>query len=130
MVRPAEVPHDPAVIARLQRQASRNSGAYRLRLAILAVVGDIVLTIALALPWAAPIVFGVLLINLKLFYWLGAAAIVFLTWLQRPMFRFQGRELKADEASQLYRDVAVLRQKLDVRARMRVYLDESFNASA
>lgn len=125
-----KVAHDPEVIARLQTEASRSPGAYRLRLVAMALAGDFALTFAQVLPWAAPIVIGVLLVNLEKFYWLGAAAIVFLVWLFRPTFRFDGRELPAEECPQLGEEVERLRQKLQVPDRMHLYLDDSFNASA
>lgn len=121
---------DPEVIARLQSAASRSPGAYRFRLAAFAIAGDLALTTTQVLPWAAPIVIGVILINLKLFYWLGGASIILLAWLLRPTFRFQGREVAVGEAPRLYEDIERLKQKLSVPARMRVYLDKSFNASA
>jgi Zn-dependent protease with chaperone function len=125
-----KVAHDPEIIARLQIEASRSPSAYRFRLVAIAIAGDFALTFTQVLPWAAPIVIGVLLVNLKLFYWLGGAAIVFLVWLLRPAFRFEGRELTADECPQLREEVERLRQKLRVPDRMRLYLDDSFNASA
>ncbi|MGH8740101.1 MAG: M48 family metallopeptidase, partial [Burkholderiales bacterium] len=117
-------------IARLEEEASRNPAAYRRKLAVIAIAGDFALTVTQVLPLAAPIVVGVLLIDLKLFYWLGAASVAFLAWVLRPGFRFQGRELKAEEAPRLHADIGRLKQKLHVPGHMRVYLDESFNASA
>ena len=61
---------------------------------------------------------------------MSAAAIVLFVWLFRPSFRFSGRELRAEEAPSLYRELAALKEKLRVTGRMQVYLDESFNASA
>src|SRR5262245_9545564 len=130
MVGTAKNSQDPAIIDRLQREALGNPRAYRLRLALLAIAGDIALTVAQVLPLAAPIIFGVLLVNRWPFYWLGAATLVFLAWLLRPTFRFEGREVKADEAPRLHKDIAALRKTLDVDRRLRVYLDDSFNASA
>ena len=92
-----KVGHDPGIIARLQLEASRSPVAYRLRLVAIALAGDLALMFTQVLPWAAPIVIGVLLVNQKLFYWLGGAAIVFLVWLFRPKFHFEGRELRAEE---------------------------------
>lgn len=125
-----KVAHDPKVIARLQAEASRRPGAYRLRLAAIAIAGDGALTITQVLPWAVPIVFGAFFVNMELYYWLGGAAIVLLAWILRPTFRVQGRELAIDEAPRLYEDIAALKQKLRVLGRMHVHLDESFNASA
>lgn len=125
-----KVAHDPDVIAHLQSEASRSPTAYRFRLATIAIAGDLALTATQVLPWAAPILIGVVLINLKLFYWLGGAAVIFLVWLFRPSFRFQGRPLAIEEAPRLYAEMERLRQALQVPSRMLVYLDNSFNASA
>lgn len=122
--------HDPKLIERLEAEASRNPGAYRFRLAAIAIAGDFALTSAQVLPWAAPIVIGVLIINTTLFYALGGAAIIFLAWLFRPTFRFEGRPLTVEEAPELYKEMERLKQSLRVPTRMLVYLDDSFNASA
>ena len=121
---------DPEIIARLESEASRNPRGYRLRLALIAVGGDFALTVTQLAPWAAPIVIGALWVNVKTFYFLGAAAVVFLAWMLRPAWRFEGRELKPDEAPQLHAELDRLKQKLQVPGRMRVFLDDSFNASA
>jgi len=126
----AKTAHDPDLIARLQAEAARSPRMYRFRLAAIAIAGDLALTTTKVLPWAAPIVFGALLFNLKLFYWLGGAAIVFLAWLFRPTFRFEGRQLSTEEAPRLYEEMQRLKRSLNVPSRMHVYLDESFNASA
>ena len=125
-----KIAHDPAVIARLQAEALRSPGAYRFRLTAIAIAGDFTLTATHVLPWAAPIVIGAVLVNLEPFYWLAGAAIALLVWLFRPTFRFQGRELTVEEAPRLYEEMERLRQTLRVPARMVVYLDNSFNASA
>ncbi len=130
MAAATKVAQDPEIIARLQSEAARNPGAYRLRLALIAIAGDLALMVTRVLPWAAPIIIGVLLINLKLYYWLGGAAILFLIWMLRPGFRFSGRELTAEEAPELFREIAGLKRKLRVPGRMRIYLDGSLNASA
>src|SRR6185436_19190467 len=121
---------DPELIARLQGAAARSPALYRARLMLLAVAGDVTLTAALVLPWFAVIFFGVVLANRVLFYWMGAAALVFLVWLLRPGFRLEGRALRRDEAPELFREIDALRSKLDVRGRMEVLLDDSFNAGA
>jgi Zn-dependent protease with chaperone function len=121
---------DPQVIARLQAEATARPRAYRLRLVVIAIAGDLALTTTQVLPWAAPTVIGAFLINLKLFYWLGAAAIVFFAWVFRPTFRFQGRTLTIEEAPRLYEEMHRLRKLLRVPTRMDVYVDNSLNASA
>jgi Zn-dependent protease with chaperone function len=121
---------DPEVIAHLQAEAARSPRLFRLRLALLAILGDLALTLTLVLPWAAPIVLGTLVFNLELFYWLGGAAILVLAWALRPSFRFEGRELSIEEASRLREEIGALKRKLSVPGPIRVCVDESFNASA
>src|SRR5437660_287742 len=89
---------DSALIARLQKQASQNPGAYRLRLTALAIAGDVALTTVQIVPWCAPILLGMLFVNRSAFYLMGGAAIVFLAWVVRPRFRMSGRELSLEEA--------------------------------
>jgi Zn-dependent protease with chaperone function len=125
-----KVAHDPEIIARLQNVASRSPVAYRFRLVAIAIAGDFALTFAQVLPWAVPIVIGVFWANVEVFYWLGGAAIVFLAWMFRPTFRFEGRELAAEECQELREEVERLRRQLRVPDRMHLYLDDSFNASA
>ena len=124
----------------LQRKAAQNPRAYRRRLAVLAVAGDIALTaIQVILPLAALVLFGVLnaLVLLGglptipvLFYWVGAAALIFLVWLVRPTVRWDGRELTAQQAPDLHEAIIELRRRLQVPGRMHVFLDDSFNAGA
>jgi len=102
----------------------------RLSLTLLAVAGDIALTIVIVLPWFAVIFFGVVVANRVFFYWIGAAALVFLVWLLRPSFKFDGRKLPRNEAPALHAELDALRQSLQVPGRMDVFLDDSFNAGA
>jgi Zn-dependent protease with chaperone function len=125
-----DTPPDASLIARLEKAASENSGRYRLRLAILAIVGDVLLTFLLVLPLALPIALGALWLNHPIYYGVAAVAILFIAWLMRPTLRIKGRLLSADEAPELYRQLTQLRQKLQVSGRMQVMLDDSFGASA
>lgn len=121
---------DPSHAARLQQEAERNPRAYRIKLALLALFGDIALTLAQVLPFALPILIGVLWINQPVFYAMGAAAILFFAWLMRPQVHLTGRPVSPDEAPALFAALDALRSKLDVRGRMEVQVDEEFNASA
>lgn len=94
---------------------------------MIAVAAEFALTATLVFPLAAPIIVGVVLYPQLV--WAGIAGIAFLAWLQRPSYRFQGREL-TEQAPQLRRDIDALLKRLRVPGRMRVYLDESFNAAA
>ena len=103
---------------------------YRIPLALVALSGDLALTATQVAPIALPIVIGVLFINVELYYWAGAAAIVLFAWLVRPRFHFEGREIAFADAPRLYEQLAELRGRLRVPGRMRIYVDGSFNASA
>jgi len=96
-------------------------------LAAIAVAGDLALTATLVFPVAATILIGVVLYP-PLFWW-GMAGIAFFVWLARPSARFEGREL-AEPAPQLQHEIDTLKTRLRVPGRMRVYLDDSFNAGA
>jgi len=121
---------DPALIARLQSEAARHPAIYRWRLVALAIAGDVALTTVQVLFAALPILIGMLFMNNRYIYWLGAGAIVLLIWLVRPTYRLDGRELKSEEAPQLFSEISALREKLRVPGRMQVLIDDSFNASA
>lgn len=125
-----KIGQNPETLARLQSEASRNPGAFRLRLIGMAVAGDVALSITQLFPVATPIVIGIIFFDLKALYWLGGASIILLAWILRPTFRFQGRELAIDEAPHLLEDIHSLKEQLSVSRHMRVYLDESCNASA
>ena len=60
MAAATKVAQDPELIARLQSEASRRPSAYRLRLAIIAVGGDLALMVTQLLPVAAPLIIGAL----------------------------------------------------------------------
>lgn len=123
-------PEHQAQIARLEAEAARHPVAYRWRLGAVAIAGDILLTGAQIAPWALPIAGGVLVVNHPFFYWLGAAALVLFVYLVRPGLRLRGRELTQREAPKLFAEMDALRDKLQVRGRMDVMLDDSFNAGA
>ena len=111
----------------LSTKTAPDRSVHRLWLATIAVAGDVALTATLVFPVAATILIGVALF--PQLFWAGVAGIIFFAWLWRPGYRFQGREL-TEQAPQLYRDLDALKTKLRVPGRMRVYLDESFNAAA
>ena len=97
---------------------------------MLAIAGDLALTLALGAPWFAIIFFGVVIANRVFFYWVGAAAFAFFIWVMRPTFRVSGRELTRKEAPALFSELDTLHRKLRVPGRMEVLLDAEFNASA
>src|SRR6266540_1268775 len=119
-----------ALIARLQSEAVRHPTMYRWRLVALAIAGDVALTTVQVMFVVLPILIGMVFMNNRYIYWLGAGAIVLLVWLVRPTYRLPGRELKPEEAPQLFAEIDALRKKLRVPGRMQVLIDDSFNASA
>jgi len=121
---------NPALIARLQSEAARHPTIYRWRLVALAVAGDVALTTVQVMFVALPILIGMMFMNNRYIYWLGAGAIVLLIWLVRTTYRLRGRELKPEEAPQLFSEIEALRKKLRVAGRMQVLIDDAFNASA
>jgi Zn-dependent protease with chaperone function len=120
----------PQLIERLQREAARRPALYRMRLAALAVAGDLALMAMQIVPIVAMVVVGALLYWKPWFLWLGGAVILFFIWLLRPTFEFGGHELKREDAPELFAAMDVLRERLEVPARMQVFIDESFNAGA
>ena len=130
MTAATKVAQDPRLIARLQTEASRSPGFYRFRLALIAIAGDCALMATQIIPIAAPIAIGALWVNVTWLYWVSGAGILLFIWIARPSFRFDGRELTPTEAPRLHEEIASLKLKLRVPGRMKVYLDESFNASA
>src|SRR5436853_4606897 len=129
-MRGIDVTPDPSLASRLRRDAERNPASYRARLVTLALLGDVTLTIAQILPIAAPIAVGVVWSNHPAYYVIGAIAIVFLAWVLRPQWRLTGRAVTPEEAPQLFAALDQLREKLEVPARMEVFVDEEFNAAA
>jgi Zn-dependent protease with chaperone function len=123
-------PRHRAQIERLAAQAARHPTAYRFRLAALAIGGDILLTTAHIAPWVLPIGLGVVFLNQPVFYALGGAVLVFFIYLSRPTLRLRGRVLTREQAPLLFDEIDAIRDKLQVRKRMEVMLDDSFNAGA
>jgi Zn-dependent protease with chaperone function len=121
---------DASALQRLQQEAAENPTRYRRRLAVRAVLGDVGLSFVQVLPWAAPIFIGAVIYNHPLFYALAAAIVLFLAWVMRPNLRIEGREVSAQEAPELYRQLEGLQRKLGVTRQMRVLIDDQFNASA
>ena len=121
---------DPRLIASLEEEARGRPRIYRMRLALLALAGDFTLTAVQVAPWFVIVFFGVVLANRVFFYWLGAAALLFFIWMVRPSFRIQGRELRQEEAPELFAALHAVQGKLRVPGRMEVLLDAELNASA
>lgn len=128
---------DPEYIKQLEVRAARNPAVYRLKVFALALWGDFTLTVAQVLPIVLPIGLGLFVLNaaltagsLALLNGAGVVAMVLLIWLTRPVHRFEGKDITDKDAPELFRALDALREKLTVAPRMRVMLDDDFNASA
>src|SRR3954468_23299528 len=124
---PAKLAEDPAIIEALKAKASNRPGLYRFRLALIAIAGDLALTLTIVFPIIAFIVIGMVFYPES--FWLGLAGIAFFVWVFRPSFRLPEREL--DEPVPALREaLSAPKEKLRGAGRMAVYLDDSFNAAA
>lgn len=128
---------DPQFIARLETEAARSPAAYRFKVVALALWGDFTLTAAQVLPIVLPGALVLFVLNaalvsgsLALLNGAGIAAMVLLVWLMRPMHRFEGTEIMPKDAPEFFGAIDALREKLGVLPRMRVLIDDEFNASA
>ena len=121
---------DPAVAARLEAAAAANPKSYQLKLAALAIAGDVALTIAQVLPVAGIVIIGMILMNNRFFYAIGTTIVLITVWVLRPDSRVTGRILGADEAPKLRAEVEALQRKIGMPGKLHVRLDGSFNASA
>ena len=101
-----------------------------MRLALLALAGEVILTFVRVFPFAAPIVIGTLFVNNAVFYALAVFVILLLTWMMRPGYRDRGKSIEQKDAPELYAALDDLKTKLDVSRRMDVRLDDEFNAGA
>lgn len=123
-------PPAPEDVQRLEAEAAARPGLYRMRLALLALAGDLMLTFVRAFPLAAPIVIGALLVNHAYVYAGSAIAIMFLAWVMRPGHRDSGKPVERKDAPALYAALDELKTQLDVGPRMDVRLDDEVNAGA
>lgn len=126
---------DPQYIQQLETAAARHPRWYRYKVTALALWGDFMLTTAQLLPVLLPVGVGLLVLNASvsnplLFNIAGGVVFVVLIWLTRPDARFSGSEIKPADAPEFFQTLDALRTKLDVAPRMRVMLDDEFNASA
>jgi Zn-dependent protease with chaperone function len=117
-------------LQRLEASAAARPGLYRLRLVLLALTGDVLLTFVRVAWVAAPIVFGALFVNNAYVDLLAAAVILLFIWLMRPVIRDSGRSIARRDAPDLYGALDALKTALDVSGRIDVRLDDEFSASA
>src|SRR5262245_37777987 len=123
-------PPAPAKLRRLEAAAASRPGLYRMRLALIALTGDVFWTFVRVVPFGLPIAIGALFFSHPYYYALAAFAIVFLIWVMRPGYRDSGKRIEQKDAPDLYAALDDLKTKLDVGGRMDVRLDDEFNAGA
>src|SRR3954465_11992709 len=87
---PAKLAEDPAIIEALKAKASNRPGLYRFRLALIAIAGDLALTLTIVFPIIAFIVIGMVFYPES--FWRGRAEFPFFVWFSRPPFRLPERE--------------------------------------
>jgi Zn-dependent protease with chaperone function len=121
---------DPVEASRLEAAAAAHPKSYRFRLALLAIAGDVALTLAQVLPLTGIVLIGMFVMNNWFFYAAGTVIVLGVVWLVRPDSRVGGRFLCEDEAPRLREELAALKQKIRMADEMDIRLDGSFNASA
>jgi Zn-dependent protease with chaperone function len=123
-------PPAPDELQRLEAAAAARPGLYRMRLALLALAGDVILTFVRVVPFAAPIAVAALFVNNTFIRVLAAVAVVLLPWLMRPGYRDSGKSIERKDAPELYAALDDLKTKLDVGRRIDVRLEDGVNAGA
>lgn len=123
-------PPTPEYVRRLEASAAARPQLYRLRLLMLAVAGDTILTFVRVFPFAAPIALGALFVNNMFIGAVATLAIVLLIWMTRPGYSADGKCVERHGSPELYAALDDLRAKLDVGPRLDVRLDDEFNAGA
>ena len=123
-------PPAPEELRRLEAAAAARPRLYRLRLALLALAGDAILTFVRVLPLAAPIVLGTFYVNNTLVDVLAACVILLLIWLMRPGHQDSGESIERKDAAELHAVLDGLKKKLDVGGPIDVRLEDEVNASA
>lgn len=121
---------DEAALRSYEQLAASNPGRYRIRVTLMAVAGDALLTLAQIVPIVLPMAFGILLYPHPWFIVLGIAAAAFFVWINRPQLRVTGRKLERAEAPSLFAAVDEMRERLQVPGHLEIRLDDAFNASA
>jgi Zn-dependent protease with chaperone function len=123
-------PPAPEKLQCLEAAAAARPGLYRMRLALLALAGEVILTFVRVVPFALPIVIGTLFFNNTFIYAVAAFVIALLIWVMRPGYRDRGKSIEQKDAPDLYAALDDLKTKLDVGGRMEVRLDDEINAGA
>lgn len=123
------LPPDDQRARRLEISATRSPSLYKARLALLAILGDALLTLVRVFPFAISIVLGMLLFPHPALQWIGLGAIVLLTWIVRPNLRLTGEVLPVEAAPELHATMDRLRGKIDVPGPVEIALSDDMNAS-
>jgi membrane protein implicated in regulation of membrane protease activity len=123
-------PPDRTDLHRLEAAAATRPRLYSARLVLLALAGDVLLTVVRVAPVAGWIVIGALFYNNAYIDLLAAVAVLLLVWVMRPGFRDRGRSVAREDAPELYGALDALMTALDVSRRIDVRLDDEFNAGA
>ena len=124
-------PPAPDKIKRLEVAAAARPGLYRLRLVLLALCGDAVLTFVRVLPAAGPIAVGAIFFDSTIIHVLAGASVLLLIWVMRPGIRSTGgRKIAPTDAPELFAALDDLKTRLDVGRRLEVRLDDDLNAGA
>lgn len=103
---------DEAALARYQALAERDPAGYRRKVAVAAIAGDVLLTVAQVAPLVLPIAFGVLLYPHPWLIAMAVLALVFFVWIMRPQLRTTGRPLSRDRAPMLFESVDAMCRRL------------------
>jgi Zn-dependent protease with chaperone function len=123
-------PPAPDELQRLEAAAAARPALYRMRLALLALAGEVILTFVRVFPLAAPIVIGALFVNNTVIHVVAGFVILLMIWTMRAGFRDNVESVKQKDAPELYAVLDDLRTRLDVGGRMDVRLDDEVNAGA
>jgi Zn-dependent protease with chaperone function len=121
---------DSEKIARYEALAKDDPNGYRHRLAFIAVMGDIVLTILRMIPIALLVAFSSLFYGGWFFQVLAVSTLLLFLWLGRPDFRIDGRVLVREDAPELFAEIDKLCAQLSVSGKFEVRINDEFNAGA
>ncbi len=120
----------PEKISQYEKAAATNPRAYRTRLAIIAILGDLALTFLRMLPISLLVAGGFLFYAGWFAATLGAVIWFVFLWMGRADFRLSGRALKREQAPALFTELDKIQNELSVAGKVEVRLNDDFNASA
>jgi Zn-dependent protease with chaperone function len=120
----------PEKILQYEKAAATNPRAYRTRLAIIAILGDLVLTFLRMLPISLIVAAGFLFYAGWFAATLGVIIWLVFLWMGRADFRLSGRALKREQAPALFAELDKIQAELSVAGKIEVRLDDDFNVGA